>query len=305
MQPNAIWLDQNMSKVLGNGKGTKFWADKWVGEANLAAKYMRLHRLSAQKHCCINDMGKWDAGVWSWSFNWSRGLLEREQLWVGELLADLGNAQPRENVEDKWCWGGNVEGIFTVKSAYVQIQNLLEDEGMEVYELLWKIPAPFNVLGFIWKALRGRIQTRANLRKRNVLQTGTETNCPFCGLHEETTEHVLLSCEFSYGMWRKCYRWLGQGIVLLNDCRAHFLQHGSVGWNQKHKRGAWIIWVAVCWSLWLHRNEIIFRGATLDAGKLFDLIQFRSWSWLTAKYGSFQASMCDWITNPSCCLLYL
>lgn len=142
-------------------------------------------------------------------------------------------------------------------------------------------------------------------KRRGILPTGTNTNCIFCEEMEESLDHLLFNCSFSHQVWTLCYSWLDVCTVLPGQSWAHFLQHGSDFRTVKQQGGAKAVWMAVAWSLWLHRNSILFKNGQRDALRVVEAAQMRSRSWLRARNRDFQASTYDWITNPRLCLGYL
>lgn len=63
-----------------------------------------------------------------------------------------------------------------------------------------------------------------------------------------------------------------------------------------------MLWFATVWSLWLHRNEVIFNNGNLDFEKVIDSIKVSVWTWCDSyvKKGCF--SFVDWCINPFLCL---
>ena len=43
------WFVERVSKVLGDGKNTYFWLDRWVGEVPLCRRFARLFDLTTNK----------------------------------------------------------------------------------------------------------------------------------------------------------------------------------------------------------------------------------------------------------------
>jgi len=43
------------------------------------------------------------------------------------------------------------------------------------------------------------------------------------------------------------------------------------------------MWVAIVWSIWIHRNNIIFRSKVKDVEEIFNLPQVKAWTWITNK----------------------
>lgn len=70
------WFDNNISRVVGNGRGTSFWHDIWVGEIPLKFKFPRLFELSVDKECSVEEMR---TRLWA--------VVGRERMWHRRLLA--------------------------------------------------------------------------------------------------------------------------------------------------------------------------------------------------------------------------
>lgn len=95
-------------------------------------------------------------------------------------------------------------GIFSVKSCYNLLENLLFVEGgasLEeevVFWYLWKILAPSKVLAFSWTLLVDRIPSKSNLAKCRLLEVDGSKKCIFCGLLEETATHHFLHSKVTW-----------------------------------------------------------------------------------------------------------
>jgi len=63
------WFDDNIRKVVGNGRNTFFWTDNWLGGAPLKLQFSRLFKLSVHKECSVEDMTYLGWLVWgnAWS----------------------------------------------------------------------------------------------------------------------------------------------------------------------------------------------------------------------------------------------
>ncbi|XP_057452233.1 uncharacterized protein LOC130744058 [Lotus japonicus] len=246
-------------------------------------------------------MGEWVERVWRWRFEWRRKLF----LWENQLLERMKQAllstQPRPGTRDRWIWEADMEGVFSVKSAYEAQGSYGPLENMEVFKRIWSIAAPSNVISFTWRVLLGRIQTKDNLLKMNIIAEGFGCICVLCEEHLESIGHLFFSCKFTWGIWMNCYRWLGVCSVFQEESHAHFLQHGQM-LTKSFNEGWWSVWDATVWSIWLHRNEVNFNGGQRDAAKVLDLIKFRVWKWMKCKKKNFPYSSCDWTLNPLNCL---
>lgn len=139
-----------------------------------------------------------------------------------------------------------------------------------VFDLVWVAAAPSNVCGLVWKIVLDRLQSKANLRKRNVIHTATEGFCSLCVQEEETTSHLLLTCPVVAKVWERCYRWLGVSTVLPEDCIRHLQQHFHLQLSSKQNQLYRVIWFAVVWSVWGRRNSVIFQGGSWNENEVFD-----------------------------------
>ncbi|XVE86722.1 hypothetical protein DITRI_Ditri18aG0056600 [Diplodiscus trichospermus] len=58
-----------------------------------------------------------------------------------------------------------------------------------------------------------------------------------------------------------------------------------------------MLFFTVLWSLWLYRNEIVFKGRHLDPLKLIDTIKVRLAYWCKGNWPSLVASVDDFFFN--------
>ncbi|KAK9000988.1 hypothetical protein V6N11_082782 [Hibiscus sabdariffa] len=57
---------------------------------------------------------------------------------------------------------------------------------------------------------------------------------------------------------------------------------------------------AITWSIWLRRNDVLFRGKGLDENQLFEIVLLRLWWWSRAKWPQWSMSIEDFMRNPEC-----
>ncbi|KAH1230144.1 hypothetical protein GmHk_10G029700 [Glycine max] len=79
----------------------------------------------------------------------------------------------------------------------------------------------------------------------------------------------------------------GEAIVA-----SFFVIHGYHQTSFRHFMGMWqIIWCAVIFSIWIARNNYIFKGSAVDTTKLMEDIKLYSWSWM---HNKMEAMVGDW-----------
>jgi hypothetical protein len=106
---------------------------------------------------------------------------------------------------------------------------------------------------FAWLLTQGRVQCRANLPKKNIVQ---EANCEECGAAEETATHIIFQCPFAQDFWRALR------FTLPADARVATLDELSCPDHVPNMQFAMLV-LLCCRQLWKRRNEIVFRGESL------------------------------------------
>lgn len=148
-----------------------------------------------------------------------------------------------------------------------------------------------------------RLPTKSNLLQRRALPADADLNCIFCMQETETANHLFVRCPFTLSLWTRCYRWFGGLLATPGNCRDLLLQFIWPGLSSKQNAAFRMIWFAMNWSLWMHRNGIIFNGGELlQQDELFDRAQIRVWHWLSGRATGFHCSLYEWISQPILCL---
>ncbi len=173
---------------VGTGTRINWWTDIWLGEAPLCTHFPCIFSDALSKDLRVRDC---------WGSNrrqWNRILegIDASTSSINEpirLLKDAVNDISPNNNPDGIHWRWSTHGTFTVKSAFM----FLQDDGLRGRFLprLWAIRVPLKVKIFLWLVLRGRVRTKVNLSKRGW--TGDVT-CNFCSEAAESIDHLFLAC---------------------------------------------------------------------------------------------------------------
>ena len=239
---------------------------------------------------------------WVWDLTWRIPPSLREVAMFTDLCNDLRLNSLKVSTSDSWTWWPHSSRVYSVSTAYrIQLDAPITEEG-EIINQVLSLFSPSNILAFSWRLLIDRVQTICNLRKRMVIQNAEDATCPFCGLEEEYANHLFYTFSFSYSVWASCFKWLGISSVFPKSGFDHFSQHTFLMLSKEQDLGFKTIWLSVVWSIWLHRNGVIFHGVQLDLGFVPEHIQVRSWCWLSAKVSGFNHSIFEWVTNVLLCL---
>lgn len=146
------------------------------------------------------------------------------------------------SLPDNVCWLSDINGLYSVKSAYITW--LTEGEGvthMVGWNDVWHAPVIPKVKHFLWRIFSKSLPTKSVLFRRHML--GNDL-CPLCNMEEETVEHALIRCQEVRQIWLKldeCYG-IKTGLSASWDDSVR-------GWKQsdedKHQMAltmAWILW---------------------------------------------------------------
>jgi len=273
------WFNPEVVRKVRNGLSTKFWDDPWVGSVPLRVAFPRLYSLSTQNGACVCDLWLVLDGVGERRFSWRHQLFVWEVGLVNNLLGCIG-VFVEVGGSDAWEWKLKDGGYFSVKYCYSLLERMeavdMEIDGGEkrVLNYIWMSPAPLKVLAFSWTLLQDRISTRANLALRRVLDGGEDgCFCVLCGRRVETEIHLFLHCEVVSKVWVMVFNWVNVNFITPPSLGTH-LDHwfNEVG-SKKLRKGLLMIWHATIWSIWLERNDRIFKGVNKNVVEIFDALR--------------------------------
>ncbi|PNX96622.1 hypothetical protein L195_g019832, partial [Trifolium pratense] len=263
--PGSDRLQGIFFKKIGNGGGTSFCHDAWVGAQPLKEAFPRLFLISSQKDCCASEVGHWEMGAWVWDLRWRRNLFVWEEE-LRDLLVDVLTPIQLSNSLDEWRCHYSNGGIFTVSSLYRHLSDSIippfsfDQELVRDLGYLWKSLAPSKVIVFSWQLLLRRLPTRVNLAKRGIVGNDVDSFCVLCPLNLECEEHLFGGCAFAESLWSKVFTWFGWVGAVPRDPLKIF-QKFSVGrGNGKRLKGLLAVWHVVVWAIWRTRNDVIFNS---------------------------------------------
>jgi hypothetical protein len=243
-----------------------------------------------------------------WNLVWRRRLFVWETTLLDELNVLLGLVVLSLE-EDGWGWRPEQGGDFTVKSTYDLVSNLITERNLiHQYQVLgfkaiWKCMAPSKVSGFVWMVLHDRVPTRENLFQRQVIEANGDRSCVFCGDRAETTPHLFIYCSVILQVWERVFNWLGLTFMLPHSILS-LLNHVVASSGRKRvKQGLVTIWCAVMWTVWRHRNKIIFDNGVVDGAAILEEIKLASWKWWIGRGKSPLCLFYEWNSEPLLCLI--
>ncbi|XP_042756535.1 uncharacterized protein LOC122197122 [Lactuca sativa] len=269
-----------------SGNNTLFWYDPWLSSGILKDKYPALFELDARKKCTIADRISGSTFTWNWKSHPSDlGLGPAVQA----LIIDLSRIQLAHGTDQYKCKLTG-DGKYTVSSVRKVLDSNLSPVSSHS-TINWYKVVPIKVLGFIWKAVQGRIPVAVELGSRGILVNSLL--CSLCIGQQESVDHVLIGCPFAYGIRENIMSWCG---VTLNHCSLQttvdLLQSISAwGGCPKKRKRLTIISYGMLWCIWRYRNKRLFsnEGVSLIQGTSY--IKTMVFYWCKHKG---RKTMCSW-----------
>ena len=117
--------------------------------------------------------------------------------------------------------------------------------------------------------------------------------CVMYGKYEESMGHLFFNCPFAQRIWNLCNNWIGITRVHHILAKNHFHQFCILRLSKKGNSIWKCIWVAIVWTIWMHRNGIIFRSKVKDGDEVFNLAEAKAWMWITNKVSNARFTYSD------------
>ena len=292
-EPNKPWasLSLQVSKEVedllamavcsevGNGANTLFWRDKWLDGRSIKDLVPGLFALVPKRKSnrrtvleALTD-DKWiedlhgDISV--------EALME--YLYVWDLVQEV-ELQPE--TPDRHIWRISPTGVYTARSAY---DALFQGAVLfEPFERIWKSWAPSKCRFFMWLVAHQRCWTADRLAKRGLPHPN---RCPLCDQDEENIQHLLVGCVFARDFWFQLLHFVGLAALSPQPTDFSFAE-----WWEKVERqvcdemrsGLNSLIILGSWTIWKHRNDCVFNGASPRVATALTLAKEEVQMWCSA-----------------------
>ncbi|XP_048498238.1 uncharacterized protein LOC125496736 [Beta vulgaris subsp. vulgaris] len=257
-------LKDGMFKKLGNGKSIRMESDRWH-----PGKIMKPKPIENQDP--LNQL-LWVSDLIDQSKNWKPSI-----IWKLYSLEDakeiLATHIPREEIEDEIGWSQTKNRRYSVKSGYwfLNGDRQVQPSNTVFWNQFWKADIFPKWKHFLWKILNNALPTADNLLKRRI--PGIKQMCCLCNSHNETPVHLFRDCVMTQRIWSTSL-----GIVASNGNHLTVQEwiKNFLNLFKKRKREdslrMEIDFISTLWGIWVHRNEIIFKGASPSPGRIMEVI---------------------------------
>ncbi|KAL5165677.1 hypothetical protein HKD37_18G050765 [Glycine soja] len=233
---------------------------------------------------------------WEWQLNWRRHLFDSEIARAGSFLGDISQQQLHPLREDTWIWKPEPAGDYSTKSGYDLIWGeLMEARQEQDYGAIWKLKIPTKTAMSTWRLLRDTLPTKQNLRRRQI--PIDDMLCPLCRNKEEGAEHLFFNCSKTLPLWWESMSWVNLITAMPQNHRDHFLQHGMEVADGVRSKTWKCWWIALTWTIWHHRNKVVFQDTIFHGTKLLEDALFLLWSWIKAMDKDFTLHFNQWSSN--------
>jgi mannosylglycoprotein endo-beta-mannosidase len=261
---------------VGNGSSTLFWEDRWLQGRRIQEIAPLVYGLVPKRRSKRRTVAealvgeKWvediqgDIG--------STGLFQFLDLW--DILNDVNLI---EEVPDKHIWRFSTSGKYTAKSAY---DTLLQGAILfEPYERIWKSCTPPKCKFFMWLVAHNKCWTADRLAKRGLPHPD---QCLLCDQVEEDIQHLLVGCVFARDFWFSLLSHFGLAALAPQPSDQSFdkwwrkVDSADVG---DYRLGLNSLVILGAWSIWRHRNDCVFNGASPNVNLALALARDEAHCW--------------------------
>ena len=219
---------------IGNGRDVQIWQHLWLPRKHPSR--VQSPMLEGWEETTVNVLINEENRTWNEQL--IDGLFVPEEA---ELVKKISLS--RHSVDDKIFWPWTQSGAYTCKSGYRFLKMEDEEDGMEdvqngekvFWQSIWGLRIPNKVKNFLWHACREAIPTKANLKRRHIIENN---RCKRCKNEEETVLHALWNCSELDSVWTQ------------------------IEWSSRRSSGVTCFKELLSWVLTNHRNRELFAMVT-------------------------------------------
>ncbi|PWA61293.1 RNA-directed DNA polymerase, eukaryota, Reverse transcriptase zinc-binding domain protein [Artemisia annua] len=285
-----VSLQDLITGTVGNGNTIRFWIDTWTGSKPLKDSFPDLFKLERNKGCYVRERCTGNGLYSQWEWNWSRSPSTPAEL--NQFLELLSGIQTLNltSTTDSWAWACDPSGTYTVKSMKHKLSKA--SFGPKHWNFPWNNLAPLktNILG--WRLEMNRLPTSDLLLRRNI--PIPSLTCPLCNSHDETSQHLFISCPFSDALWTFLLSWCKIPLSKPSHARALFEIHKDPMISSKKSRLINLIVLSYIWTIWKIRNKCIFSNKPPSIRYATKELKSNSFLWLTNRSNAPRLEWSNW-----------
>ncbi|GKA37435.1 RNA-directed DNA polymerase, eukaryota [Tanacetum coccineum] len=197
------------------------------------------------------------------------------------------------NMEDRWVWDLNGEGVFRVKDVRILLDECFLPKAPTATRWVKYVPIKINV--FAWKVFLDRLPTRSNLQHRGVLVS--DLLCSLCSSALEIPRNLFFSCRLATDIVRLVCRWWNLSWTPLGSYVDWLNWFNSIRLSSKVKDLLEGVLYITWWSVWMFCNQLLFSSKSPRKDVIFDDIVSRSFTWCLSRCNC-TFSWDSWLQHP-------
>ncbi|KAL9677221.1 hypothetical protein QQ045_005449 [Rhodiola kirilowii] len=145
----------------------------------------------------------------------------------------------------------------------------------------------------VWSFLADEsLPTKLALWKRNAIRREEDLVCLLCNLEQESVDHLLLHCPWSWKLWAICISWWGASWVIPGSAKCLLESWLIAGASKSYKRVWKTLGYVILWSIWEERNKRCFQGKKRPVEEIGELVKMR-----LAWWANYRSSKCPYSTS--------
>ncbi|WMV28378.1 hypothetical protein MTR67_021763 [Solanum verrucosum] len=246
-----------------------FW---WHGNGSLKRLFLDIHHLNQQQESTLYE-------VWSehgWNLTYRRLMQDWEVERLAEFYGTLEQFLGFKEGEDTLKWKCHNKGLFTVSSAYRNMNQMGSQVNFLPWKLIWKVKIPYKVVVFTWLVVKEAVLTQENLMKRGIQMC---PRCCFCEQVTETINHLFLHCKVVGQLWNLFTSFRGISWTIPGRI-GQALENWNMEGSGSTDKSRWkIVPAVIWWTIWKERNSRNFdnKSSPLHKIKMNCIITFCYW----------------------------
>ncbi|KAJ0490856.1 putative RNA-directed DNA polymerase [Helianthus annuus] len=191
----------------------------------------------------------------------------------------------RVNLEKCSIFGFGVEA--SIKKTLSSVNRVRPGKAFE-----WNNWVPKKVGIVAWRAEMERLPTRCALAARSI--PVNDRTCIMCGSYDESSEHLLVSCQFAQMVWQNIALWCSIPPIIAFDLKDMLTLHEVCTVSGKKKKVLHAVILVAIWSIWKSRNEAVFQQKSPNMTKTLDEIKAMAYLWVKNRSRSMTLTWEDW-----------
>ncbi|KAF8087894.1 hypothetical protein N665_0564s0029 [Sinapis alba] len=271
--PNDSWAWQRILKlrplalqfcksILGNGRSTSFWFDVWspLGQLIHHLGPSGPRRLRLRKDAVVADAIQ--GSLWTLPHPRSQ-----QEVDLHSYLTTIALPLPYDII-DMFEWIAGDSPLCTFRSSSTWEVLRPREEPKDWVDVVWFKGSVPKFAFTMWVANYDRLPTRSRLAAWEI---PISADCPSCPTVPETRDHIFLSCDYSFEVWREVMSRCDAPPLRFSDW-SELLSWIRAATSVELKLLRKLATHTVIYHLWKQRNNRIHNHVIVPASYVFHSI---------------------------------